>query len=127
MPNWSEREILDQLDREEAALMGGAFGDVLAVLSDGKWHSNAEILAAGIADRSARRQLARLMTDERVERSTYVFGGHLRFAYRLKPSTNSPKVGGGKRPVSAEPTGNGLARNAQMPGKCCGRPVRKGR
>ena len=127
MPHWTEREILDQLDREEAALMGGVFGDVLAVLSDGKWHSNAEILAAGIAERSARRQLARLMTDGRAERSTYVFGGHLRFAYRLKPTSDSPKVSGGKRPIPAEPTGNGLPRHSQMPGKCCGRAVRKAR
>jgi hypothetical protein len=127
VPNWTEREILDQLDQEEAALMGGSFGDVLAVLSDGKWHSNAEILAAGIADRSARRQLARLIADERVERSTYVFGGHLRFAYRLKPSSDSPKVSGGKRPLSRQPTREGLASHPEMPGKCCGRPVRKSR
>jgi hypothetical protein len=127
MPQWSERQILDQLDREEAALMGGSFGDVLAVLSDGKWHSNAEILAAGIADRSARRQLARLIADERVERSTYVFGGHLRFAYRLKPNSDSPKVSGGKRAIPGKPTREGLLRDAEMPGKLSGRPVRKGR
>jgi len=127
VPNWTERQILDQLDQEHADLMGGSLADVLAVLADGKWHGKSEVQATGIPERTASRQLSRLLSEGRVERSTYVFGGHLRFAYRLKPSSDSPKVSGGKRTLPGKPTGQGLLRDAEMPGKLSGRAVRKAR
>ena len=124
---WAELTAAEILANATDAMFATTTDAIGKYLADGQWRTVGEIMQATGRGRGSVANTLRTMD---VETQTVKSGFNYVRIYRLpaaEPSTHSPKVSGGKRPIPAEPTGNGLACHPQMPGKCCGRPVRKGR